>query len=94
MINAILSVSKEINQDRTTVSVLLKAVEELGELAQAVNKNQGYEEIVSEVADVLISTIDAGYNAAIECGEQGKYEADLMRALSLKLDKWVQVYGK
>lgn len=94
MIGEILEVSKPIKQPRTTTSVLLKAVEELGELAQAINKNQGYEEVVSEVADVIISTIDAGMNAAIDCGEQKKYEADLMRAIGLKLNKWVQVYGE
>lgn len=54
----------------------------------------GYEEIVSEVADVIIAVTDAGYQAALDSGLQGKYEADLMIAISNKLAKWVQVYGK
>lgn len=94
MLDEILNVSRTINQPRTTLGVLLKSVEEMGELAQAVNKNQGYEEIVSEVADVIISVTDAGLNAAIDIGMQKQYEADLMIAISKKLDKWIQVYSK
>lgn len=94
MIDEILEVGRTIKQPRTTLGVLCKSMEELGELAQAINKNQGYEEVVSEVADVIIAITDVGLNAAIDVGEQDKYEADLMIAIRKKLSKWIQVYSK
>lgn len=94
MIGEIITTAYAINQPRDTRGVALKVAEETGELAQAILKNQGYEEIVSEVADVIIAVTDAGYQAAIEAGLKEKYEADLMIAIGKKLNKWVQVYSK
>lgn len=94
MLSEIIDVAKYINHERTTLRVTLKVSEETGELAQAVSKDLGYEEIVSEAADVIIAAADAGYQASLDCGNQGEYEADLMKAIGLKLNKWVQVYGK
>lgn len=94
MLGEVIETAKYIDQDRTTVSVALKVAEETGELAQAVSKNQGYEEVVKEVADVIIAATDAGFQAALDSGVQGQYESDLMKAIGNKLNKWVQVYGK
>lgn len=94
MLGEVISTARSIEQERTTVGVALKVAEETGELAQAVLKRMGYEEIVSEVADVIIAVTDAGYQASLDDGLQGKYEADLMIAISNKLNKWCQVYGK
>lgn len=94
MLDEVISTCRSINHERSTVGVALKVAEETGELAQAISKNQGYEEVVSEVADVIIAATDAGFQAALDVGGQGTYEADLMIAISNKLAKWCQVYGK
>lgn len=100
MLGQVIDTAKSIDQWRSTPSVALKLAEEMGELAQAINKNQGYEEVVSEVADVIIAATDVGWQAFCEewnenaPNVQDKYETDLMNAIRMKLDKWVQVYGK
>lgn len=95
MLGEIISTARSIVQDRDLVGVTLKVAEETGELAQAVLKNQSYEEVIKEVADILIVTSDAGYQAALYAGKDStEYETDLMIAIGEKLNKWVQVYGK
>lgn len=102
MLGEIITTARVMNQSRDTRSVALKVAEETGELAQAVNKNQGYDEIVSEVADVIIAVTDVGWQAfldkwgkyALDNDVKEKYETDLMTAIGEKLNKWVQVYGE
>jgi len=94
MLGEVISTAKYIDSPRNLWGVALKLAEETGELAQAVVKNQGYDEVISEVADVIICATDAGYQAALDNEKQSEYEADLMKAIGEKLNKWVQVYGK
>lgn len=100
MIGQVIDTARNIDQWRDTRHVALKVAEETGELAQAVMKNQGYDEVVKEVADVIIAATDVGWLAFCEEWNENapnirdKYETDLMNAIRMKLDKWVQVYGK
>ena len=94
MLGEVISTARSIDSPRHLWGVALKVAEETGELAQAVIKDKGYEEVISEVADVIICATDAGFQQAVNSGLQNQYEADLMKAIGDKLNKWVQVYGK
>ncbi|UIW10547.1 MazG-like pyrophosphatase [Aeromonas phage BUCT695] len=95
MIQEIIDVAKSMPARQTHI-VALKVAEETGELAQAVMKNHGYEEIVKEVADVIIAASDAGFQEALlKYGDTAHidYPSDVRSAIYAKLDKWQAVYG-
>ena len=107
MIDKIIHTAKDIVQERSTSTVALKVSEETGELAQAINKNKPYIDVVSEVADVIIAAIDTGWKSYVENYEKHDsdiaweayeypeaYNDDLKFAINEKLSKWVEKYGE
>lgn len=72
--------------ERSLEKVALKLSEETGEVARAINKNLGSEEITEECCDVIICAIDILHKLNVPTGE-------VHRIIGLKLEKWVNVYG-
>lgn len=92
-LDQIVYTARNIKQNRSLYTTALKTAEETGELAQAVLKGHSYEDILGEVADVIIIATDTGYQASLLSGTHESFESDLNMMIDKKLGKWVKVYS-
>ena len=95
IIDKTLAVSK-LGQDRTSQKVFMKVVEEIGEIAMALNKPDKVDEpLVNEVADAIIALIDLVYINNFENDVDlpaCKAAEDLVAAVEKKTKKWKDLY--
>lgn len=89
VVNEILRVASVIDSPRTTKTIFNHLTTEVLELYDEIYGEEGEDGIVGEAVDVILCAVDIIYKH-----QPNIIEADIMKVVDRKLNKWQTVYGR